>query len=572
MAAMALQTLGWIPACWVWQLLVGDGLHIGLHVCTELGTARTRSRNLLVRALRAMCRWVGFIHTCHHYHVDAFGGTDPAYAWQNVLLDKFAKRSIHLTLAGWSWAAGTRRLLPTAVAPSCMIAMRQVVVLEVLRTLLAAAGAARGSVHMEGLQRKSHYWSGGFAADHPSLGELPSSSARRVCRAVGANGDARHVLQMGFWITPEAHALHHYCWTNYPFLYIDWRALVFLALGWKLRWSLGGGTAKAVLRQQAPLRAAELRLLLARSMSDPASVTYTFADDLHSAIAAHLSSIRVMVAGHSGSDSHAGRGRGSGRVRGGQCSAASDCRLDQPQQGQPMTKRHRLHCPLHSRCLDEGFSWSAGSKRVAWWPFSRLCSTIVRPPLCLMGEQLNAADILELDWRNRAIAPDGTMERGEQFRALSTHSSANCMAITRRLRVVNAVWARHAGTSRVNHPHSPFLVEWLEHECENGSSLYPKAVDDVERQAETALTYEECPVYVRGVYVRGVLTDMVYFFPAGSGSGSRVVADDGLQTGWPMRVWMTKAQLLHIGGEPGERALLQFQRRINSIVRIGAGR
>ena len=102
----------------------------------------------------------------------------------------------------------------------------------------AAATAERGAV---------------VSADHPSLSRLPADGAARLAKAVERQ-DGTELLLHRLWITPTAHALHHYDSRNFACQYIDWRALCVL-LGRAV-----GGSGRYTLALPPPER---LRRLLA---------------------------------------------------------------------------------------------------------------------------------------------------------------------------------------------------------------------------------------------------------------------------------------------------------------------
>lgn len=213
------------PVALLWLTAVGDCLHYALHWCTDCAKS-LGERGWAAVPLASLLRCVGRIHTCHHAYIDAFGNVDRSYEWQNLVLDKIVKRSLHQCLALGSWLGLLRLLARGGAAPARLSAaagrsMAELIAVEVLRTVWIARSALprRGGRGEDAAPRPV------VAADHPSLAALPPAAALRLTRAVRQR-DATQLLLWGVWITPEAHALHHWNWRNFPFQYIDWCAVL----------------------------------------------------------------------------------------------------------------------------------------------------------------------------------------------------------------------------------------------------------------------------------------------------------------------------------------------------------
>ena len=67
------------PACWLYHTAAGDALHCALHRCSEWGEHKQGVGARLARLL-------GYIHTCHHRYLDAFGTVDTRFQWHNLVL------------------------------------------------------------------------------------------------------------------------------------------------------------------------------------------------------------------------------------------------------------------------------------------------------------------------------------------------------------------------------------------------------------------------------------------------------------------------------------------------------
>ena len=236
--------VGLYPAAWLFQTAVGDALHQLLHFCSRHGTLERGGVGAGAAALRRLLGCIGYIHTCHHSYIDAFGNVDPAYQWQNIWLDKVLKRAIHQALALGCWRLLLRPLAAPALAAAGRRAMLELVLLEGLRTAWAVWLA---------LPSRAGKVAAVVSADHPSLSRLPADGAARLAKAVELQ-DGTELLLHRLWITPTAHALHHFDSRNFPNQYIDWRALCVL-LGWAV-----GGSGRYRLALPPPER---LRRLLA---------------------------------------------------------------------------------------------------------------------------------------------------------------------------------------------------------------------------------------------------------------------------------------------------------------------
>lgn len=114
-------TVAWVPVAWLWSTLLADLVHLALHFSDELGQQSCG----LPPAAAALFRKIGFLHTCHHRHVDAFGNVDHSMAWPSLLLDKLLLPSLHLLAAWTSWAALALRLrAPLAAAAAMALVLR----------------------------------------------------------------------------------------------------------------------------------------------------------------------------------------------------------------------------------------------------------------------------------------------------------------------------------------------------------------------------------------------------------------------------------------------------------------
>ena len=210
--------VGLYPAAWLFQTAVGDALHQLLHFCSRHGTLERGGAAGAGAALRRLLGCIGYIHTCHHSYIDAFGNVDPAYQWQNIWLDKVLKRAIHQGLVLGCWRLLLRPLAAPALAAAGRRAMLELVLLEGLRTAWAVWLA---------LPSRAGKVAAVVSADHPSLSRLPADGAARLAKAVELQ-DGTELLLHRLWITPTAHALHHFDSRNFPNQYIDWRALCVL--------------------------------------------------------------------------------------------------------------------------------------------------------------------------------------------------------------------------------------------------------------------------------------------------------------------------------------------------------
>jgi hypothetical protein len=222
------------PAVWLYHTAAGDVLHHALHRCTEWAEGKAGVGSAVVRAF-------GYIHTCHHEYLDAFGTVDTSFQWHNLVLDKLVKRALHQCLALGSWAALLRCTVSVRLAGAAARAMAELVALDMLRTVWfvlrtlpprsggpgAATTTATTTTSTSAAQRQSAQWR---QLDHPSLAELAPRAVLRLRHAVEYR-DATAMLRWGLWITPEAHALHHYNWRNYAYQYVHWGALLRRLLG-----------------------------------------------------------------------------------------------------------------------------------------------------------------------------------------------------------------------------------------------------------------------------------------------------------------------------------------------------
>lgn len=238
----------YLPLAWLVQLVVSDLLHLFLHGCTSLSTsARGWGYGVPGGVLGA----IGYIHTVHHKHVDAFGTVDGQYKWASLLLDKLVKRSL-IQYLSWRLWCGILRLrhlvedflrLSRSSAPRAQFAMVLLIRVEALRSALLVVqtvvhhfGARSHGAAANGSRR-----SGDFGCpiarlgDHPPLGSLPRDCARRLGVAIGTS-DPHTLLKWCILTSPVAHSLHHYYVWNFPFQVIDWRALILLLRGARLEW------------------------------------------------------------------------------------------------------------------------------------------------------------------------------------------------------------------------------------------------------------------------------------------------------------------------------------------------
>ena len=309
----ALRMLLYLPAAWLLQLIVSDLLHLLLHGCTALAE-RAKCWGGGWRFPARIVGAVGHIHTVHHQHVDAFGAVSHRHWWGALLLDKLVKRSL-IQLLSWKAWTGVLHIdnamedflkLPRTTAVGARSAMALMLRVEALRTV-ALIGQAL--LHRRQAQRRGDGSNSNSGCpivreeDHPPLGRLPLASARRLAASI-ADDDPQALLKWRFLTTPLAHSLHHYHAGNFPFQIVDFRALLLLLRGASLEWgdlvqqevgwqgSVGPGLEMAALRTVsvdalAPLRAAQLRLALARAMcGGAASRTHSLSDDLHVSVAA----------------------------------------------------------------------------------------------------------------------------------------------------------------------------------------------------------------------------------------------------------------------------------------------
>ena len=211
------------PVSWLYHTAVGDALHHGLHWCSEWGKGREGIGPGLIRFL-------GYIHTCHHRYLDAFGTVNIQFQWHNLVLDKIVKRALHQLLALGTWA-GLACCTPRWLAASAVRSMVEIAALDMLRTVwfvMQTLPRGRDGSGLTAAERQSAQWR---KADHPSLCDLPPDAMHRLRRAMKQH-DGSELLRLGFWITPEAHALHHFNWRNFASQYIHWGALCVL-----LRWT-----------------------------------------------------------------------------------------------------------------------------------------------------------------------------------------------------------------------------------------------------------------------------------------------------------------------------------------------
>jgi len=179
MAAPAARASWWAvglyPAAWLFQTAVGDALHQLLHFCSRHGTLGDEGRGAGAgAALRRLLGCIGYIHTCHHSYIDAFGNVDPAYQWQNIWLDKVLKRAIHQGLALGCWRLLLRPLAAAApaLAAAGRRAMLELVLLEGLRTAWAVWLA---------LPSRAGKAAAVVSADHPSLSAAAAAGLRWHC-------------------------------------------------------------------------------------------------------------------------------------------------------------------------------------------------------------------------------------------------------------------------------------------------------------------------------------------------------------------------------------------------------
>ena len=86
---------------------------------------------------------IGYIHTVHHKHVDAFGGVDHKHKWASLVLDKLLKRSL-IQFVSWKSWCGILRLdhlmedfmrLPRSSAPRARFAMVLLMRVEAIRSI-----------------------------------------------------------------------------------------------------------------------------------------------------------------------------------------------------------------------------------------------------------------------------------------------------------------------------------------------------------------------------------------------------------------------------------------------------
>jgi hypothetical protein len=185
----------WIPVALLFVILVGDTLHLLLHLCdsSKVGALQT----------------IAYLHTSHHRLVGAFGDVDRSHELANLVLDNFAKNYLKLLLVWLSWTALTIPAKGRAPPAGSRRAMALLIGVDIIRTLVSAALWLRFPPDQN--------------IDHPSLKD-PLLLA--LVQEAEQDADPSQLLLHGLFTSGPSHALHHHDWGNYPFQYCDWRAVL----------------------------------------------------------------------------------------------------------------------------------------------------------------------------------------------------------------------------------------------------------------------------------------------------------------------------------------------------------